>query len=304
MQQRDATPPSNPLPESERGTVERTAGPPPAVVLSGVTRRYSGGTLALKQIDLQVSEGEFVSLVGPSGCGKSTLLHLIAGLDQPDDGAITAHGQPVVGPGPDRVAVFQDPSLFPWLTVRENVEFGLKVAGVPRKDREERAMAYLQMVHLARFAGMFPKQLSGGMRQRAAIARALALDPRMLLMDEPFAALDAQTRHVLIGELRRIWEQTRKTIVFVTHNLEEALLLSDMVVVMTARPGTISLTHRIDSYHPRDLADPYLTALHRKVMAHLESEIARVMREEMDVDWEYQVGRVSPGADCYMGDNI
>jgi NitT/TauT family transport system ATP-binding protein len=297
MQQRES------FPAASAETV-RPVVPAPAAVLRGVTRRYAGGTLALKEIDLDVAEGEFISIVGPSGCGKSTLLHLIAGLDRADAGSVIVHGEPVTGPGPDRVAVFQDPSLFPWLTVRENVEFGLKVARVPRKEREERAMQYLKMVHLARFAGMFPKQLSGGMRQRAAIARALALDPRMLLMDEPFAALDAQTRHVLIGELRQIWQQTRKTIVFVTHNLEEALLLSDTIVLMTARPGTISLIHAIDTYHPRNLADPYLASLHRKVMAHLEAEIARVMREEMDVDWEYQVGRVSPGADSYLGDNI
>lgn len=282
----------------------RPNGSPPAIALRRVSKQYGNGTLALKEIDLEVAEGGFVSIVGPSGCGKSTLLHLVAGLDPAYTGTIEVYGQPVTGPGPDRVAVFQDPSLFPWLTVRENVEFGLKVRGVPRKERQERAMEYLKMVHLARFAGMFPKQLSGGMRQRAALARALALDPRMLLMDEPFAALDAQTRHVLIGELRRIWQQTRKTILFVTHNLEEALLLSDTLVLMTARPGTISLTHAVDSYHPRDLSDPYLASLHRKIMAHLEAEIARVMREEMDVDWEYQVGRVPPGVDSMLGDGI
>jgi NitT/TauT family transport system ATP-binding protein len=202
------------------------------------------------------------------------------------------------------VAVFQDPSLFPWLTVRENVEFGLRVRGVPKRERAERAMQYLKMVHLGRFATLFPKQLSGGMRQRAAIARALALDPEILLMDEPFAALDAQTRHILIQEVQEIWQSTRKTVVFVTHNLDEALLLSDVIVLLTAKPGMVSLVHRVESYHPRDMRDPYLIGLHEKVMAHLETEIAKVAQAEMDLDWQPTMGRLSGKPDYYLGDSI
>src|SRR5919198_1250213 len=173
--------------------------------------------LVLEDIDLEVREGEFVSLVGPSGCGKSTLLHIVAGLEQSDAGEVTVNGRRVSGPGAERVAVFQDPSLFPWLTVRENVEFGLKVRGVAPEERRKRAFEYLRMVHLSRFADHLPKQLSGGMRQRASIARALALDPEVLLMDEPFSALDAQTREGLYPQLVEVWERTGKTIVFVTH---------------------------------------------------------------------------------------
>src|SRR5712691_7469364 len=230
----------------------------------------------LEDINLELGAGEFVSLVGPSGCGKSTLLHIITGLDQADAGTITVDGRLVKGPGAERVAIFQDPSLFPWLTVRENVEFGLKVRGVPPAERRKRAFEYLRMVHLARFADLLPKELSGGMRQRASIARALVLDPQILLMDEPFAALDAQTRLVLIQEVQEIWLQTRKTIFFVSHNLDEALLLSDRIAMMTAKPGRISGVFPVESSRPRDISAPYHRALHERMMTHLEVEIARV----------------------------
>jgi NitT/TauT family transport system ATP-binding protein len=261
-------------------------------------------TSALQDINLEVEDGEFVSLVGPSGCGKSTLLHIIAGLDRADAGEVLVGGRPVTGPGTERVAVFQDPSLFPWLTVRENVEFGLKVRGVPPAERRERAMNFLRMVHLSKFAAHLPKQLSGGMRQRASIARALALDARILLMDEPFAALDAQTRLVLLQEVQDIWLQTRKTIFFVTHNLDEALLLSDRIVLMTAKPGRISGIVPVESSRPRSLGAPYHQALHNRMMSHLEEEIARVAREEMDSDWEFTLGRVPARPDSDLGGGI
>jgi NitT/TauT family transport system ATP-binding protein len=258
----------------------------------------------LQDINLEVCSGEFVSLLGPTGCGKSTLLHIVAGLDQADEGEVVIDGRPVSGPGTERVAVFQDPSLFPWLNVRENVEFGLKVRGVPPAKRRERAFHYLRMVHLSRFADHYPKQLSGGMRQRASIARALALDPEILLMDEPFAALDAQTRLVLLQEVQEIWLKTRKTILFVTHNLEEALLLSDRVALMSAKPGRIAGVFRVESSRPRDLSSSYIQALHERTMTHLEVEIARVAREEMDSDWEFTLGRVPAAPDRDMGSGI
>jgi NitT/TauT family transport system ATP-binding protein len=258
----------------------------------------------LQDINLELRTGEFLSLVGPSGCGKSTLLHIIAGLDRADSGQIMVGGKAVDGPGTERVAVFQDPSLFPWLTVRENVEFGLKVRGVPPGERRERAHQYLRMVHLARFAEHLPKQLSGGMKQRASIARALALDADILLMDEPFAALDAQTRMVLLQEVQEIWLKTRKTILFVTHNLDEALLLSDRIALMTAKPGRISGIVSVESSRPRSIGSAYHQALHDRMMAHLEVEIAKVAREEMDSDWEFTLGRVPARPDRDLGGGI
>jgi NitT/TauT family transport system ATP-binding protein len=258
----------------------------------------------LEDINLELGTGEFVSLVGPSGCGKSTLLHIVAGLDRADAGTITVDGQPVNGPGAERVAIFQDPSLFPWLTVRENVEIGLKVRGISPDERRKRAFEYLRMVHLSRFAEHYPKQLSGGMRQRTAIARALALDPQILLMDEPFAALDAQTRLVLLQEVEEIWQQTGKTVLFVSHSLEEALYVSDRIALMTAKPGHISGVFRIESSRPRDVSSPYLQSLQTRMMTHLEAEIAKVAREEMDSDWEFTLGRVPRRPDRDLGGGI
>jgi NitT/TauT family transport system ATP-binding protein len=258
----------------------------------------------LQDINLEVGTGEFVSLLGPTGCGKSTLLHIVAGLDRADSGQVLVNGRAINGPGVDRVAVFQDPSLFPWLTVRENVEFGLKVRGVPPDRRRETAFNYLRMVHLSRFADHYPKQLSGGMRQRASIARALALDPEILLMDEPFAAVDAQTRLVLVQEVQEIWVKTRKTILFVTHNLDEALFLSDRVALMSAKPGRIAGVFRVECSRPRDLSSPYLQALHERTMSHLEAEIAKVAREEMDSDWEFTLGRVPAAPGSELGGGI
>ncbi len=266
---------------------------------------HNGGRApVLQDINLEVGAGEFVSLVGPSGCGKSTLLHIIAGLDRADAGEITVNGRVVDGPGTERVAVFQDPSLFPWLTVRENVEFGLKVRGVPPAERRERAFQYLRMVHLGRFAEHLPKQLSGGMRQRASIARALALDAEILLMDEPFAALDAQTRMVLLQEVQEIWLKTRKTVLFVTHNLEEAILLSDRIALMTAKPGRLSAVVPVESSRPRTLSSGYHQGLHERMMSHLQHEIAKVVQEEMDSDWEFTLGRVPARPDSDLGSGI
>ncbi|MEV0582552.1 ABC transporter ATP-binding protein [Nonomuraea sp. NPDC050310] len=194
---------------------------------------------AVEGIDLDIREGEFLTLVGPSGCGKSTLLDLIAGLAEPTAGQILIDGIPITGPGLDRGIVFQQYALFPWRTARGNVEFGLEAKAVPKKERAELARRYLDLVGLTGFEDRYPHELSGGMRQRVAIARSLAFDPDVLLMDEPFAALDAQTRETLQEELLRIWEKTGKTVVFITHGIDEAVYLGQRVAVMSARPGRI-----------------------------------------------------------------
>lgn len=224
------------------------------VEVRGVSKRFHttrADTVALQDIDLAVREGEFLCIVGPSGCGKSTLLNVIAGFEKPDAGEVLASGQCISAPGPDRLVVFQEPALFPWLSVRGNVEFGLKLAGLGRKERHERAEAYLDLVGLSKFARSFVHELSGGMKQRVQIARSLAVDPRILLMDEPFAALDAQTRDVLQEELQQIWQRTGKTILFVTHNVREAVLLADRVIVMSNSPGRIKRDIMIQLAHPR-----------------------------------------------------
>lgn len=213
-----------------------------SVEIEHLSKRYtsavSGECLALQDLSLSIEKGEFFALLGPSGCGKSTLLHIIGGLNSAE-GTILINGAPVRGPGLNRGIVFQEYALFPWQTVLENVAFGLKMKGVPKRERLRTAREYLALVGLSGFEERYPDQLSGGMKQRTAIARALAYDPEVLLMDEPFAALDAQTREILQGELLKIWEQTGKTIIFVTHSIEEAVYLAQRVAVITARPGRI-----------------------------------------------------------------
>jgi sulfonate transport system ATP-binding protein len=236
--------------------------------------------LALDHINLQVRPGEFVCIVGPSGCGKSTLLHLIAGLHSQTSGQILIDGTPVQGPGTDRILIFQDHALFPWLTVGQNVEFGMKMKGIPRAERQEKTHYYLQLVHLAKFEKSYIHQLSGGMRQRVAIARALAAEPDVLLMDEPFAALDAQTRDLLHDELERIWSETGRTIIFVTHNVREAVRLGDRVVLMTFRPGRVKSEFPVELPRPRSLEDPDVTLAARAVLDELREETNRSLEAE------------------------
>ena len=243
---------------------------------------HNGSALeVLHDVSLTVGEGEFVCLLGPTGCGKSTIIHLIAGLERPDRGQILIDGKPVTGPGPSRVVVFQDAALFPWLSVLGNVEFGLRMAGVPSPRRRERAMEYLRLVHLSKFVQAYPHQLSGGMKQRVAIARALALQPEILLMDEPFAALDAQTRSVLQNELLEIWELARPTILFVTHNVREATGLADRVYVISSRPGRIRDVQAVAIPRPRHAEDPALLAHQHKILGLLGEEVEKVLREEL-----------------------
>ena len=241
-------------------------------------------TSALVDINLRIEEGEFVCLLGPSGCGKSTLLKIIAGLIPATSGRITINGRPVSGPGPERAVVFQDYALFPWMTVRDNVEFGLEARRLPAADRREVSSRLLKVVGLSDFAERFPHQLSGGMKQRVSIARALAVDPSLLLMDEPFGALDAQTRHLLQDELLRVWREYRKTVVFVTHSIEEAIYLSDRIVVMTARPGRVKQIVVVPEARPRDMASVEMNQRQREVRAVLNEEIARAAAlEEADL---------------------
>lgn len=236
--------------------------------------------LALDQINVEVRQGEFLCIVGPSGCGKSTLLHLIAGLQQPTSGSVLVDERPVAAPGTDRILIFQEHGLFPWLTVGENVEFGMKMKGVSKAEREEKIEKYLRLVQLSKFRKSRPHQLSGGMRQRVAIARALAAEPDVLLMDEPFAALDAQTRDLLHDELERIWAETGRTILFVTHNVREAVRLGDRVVLLTFRPGRVKTEFDVDLPRPRHLEEVEVARTAREILDSLREEINRSLQAE------------------------
>ncbi len=253
----------------------------PHIEVRGLAKRWrtrDGVVTALDGVSLGVAPREFLTVLGPSGCGKSTLLSIIGGLVRPDAGEVRLAGKPCTGPDPRRVAmVFQDPGLFPWRTALENVEFGLELQGVPRRQRREVARTLLEPVGLRGFEGRFPRELSGGMKQRVAIARALALDSPILLMDEPFGALDEQTR-LLMGEwLLGIWAETRKTVVFVTHSLQEAILLSQRVVVMTARPGRIKASVEVSLPWPRDLTGAPAAALRAALWEEIRDESRRAM---------------------------
>lgn len=242
--------------------------------LEGVTKRYPGsqGPEAVRELNLEVAPGQFLCLVGASGCGKTTTLRLMAGLETPNAGRITLEGRPVAGPGPERCVVFQRYTLFPWRTVLDNVAFGLEMQGMPRGQRRERARHYLELVGLGDWAAAHPGQLSGGMRQRVAVARAVAAGPKVLLMDEPFGALDARTRQALQGQLIRLWQENRTTIVFVTHSINEALLLAGRVVVMRGGPGRVALTEDVDLPRPRDRHAPDFRGLHAAIYAALGSD--------------------------------
>jgi NitT/TauT family transport system ATP-binding protein len=293
------------------GVRKKSAGPASAVVpfrgvrsevpkvgLSDICLSYRAQSgerlLALDHINLQVKAGEFLCIVGPSGCGKSTLLHLIAGLHQQTSGKVLIDGKQVQGPGTDRLLIFQDLGLFPWLTVGQNVEFGMKMKGINKAEREEKTRYYLRLVHLSQFKDSYTHQLSGGMRQRVALARALATEPDVLLMDEPFAALDAQTRDLLHDELERIWAETGRTIIFVTHNVREAIRLGDRVALLTFRPGRVKREFPVDLPRPRVLEDIHVAHAAREILGELREEINR------SLEVEYNVGvkpRVEPGVE-------
>jgi NitT/TauT family transport system ATP-binding protein len=294
----------SPLPQDHRGAVrasvlrgkpassvtvlpvrpEAGANVVPKVSLDNISLSYKtnakGSLVALENISLQVQQGEFLCIVGPSGCGKSTLLHLIAGLHNQTSGQVLIDGNAVSGPGTDRILIFQELGLFPWLTVGQNVEFGMKMKSISKAEREEKTQYYLKLVHLSKFRDSYIHQLSGGMRQRVALARALATEPDVLLMDEPFAALDAQTRDLLHDELERIWSETGRTIIFVTHNVREAVRLGDRVALMTFRPGRVKQEFPIHLARPRHIEETDVARTAREILDCLREEINKSLEVE------------------------
>ena len=273
------------------------------LVLKDITKRFGNSPVAaLQDVSLAIRPGEFVVVVGPSGCGKTTLLNVAAGMVAPDQGTVDLDGSSVRGPGPQRAMVFQDHGLFPWLTAAQNVGFGLKMAGIPKSEREDRVVTALKMVHLQSSAKKLVHELSGGMRQRISIARALVMDPAVLLMDEPFASVDAQTRLLLQQQLQEVWCQTHKTVLFVTHSPGEAARLADRIVVLHALPGRIRAQFRADLPHPRKVDGPAMSELIRRVRKEIEDEVNRVNGEKGD--WQPPASADLDGAAGGMGDGI
>ena len=247
------------------------------IAIRGVTKRFAigdGEVEALGRIDANIERGQFVCLIGASGCGKTTMLRIIAGFEEPSTGEVLVDGKQITAPGSDRGMVFQDYALFPWMTVRENISFGPRQRQLPREEIERTTDEFIKMVGLERFADRYPNQLSGGMKQRVAIARVLANNANILLMDEPFGALDALTREQLQHELLQIWARTGVTAIFVTHSVEEAVLLADRVLVMSAGPGRIDSDFRIDLARPREVSSPEFNAMRRDVARRLTSHLA------------------------------
>jgi NitT/TauT family transport system ATP-binding protein len=254
------------------------------ISISNLSKTFEGSdrsVVALQDINLTLSQGEFVCLLGPSGCGKSTLLNAVAGFIQPSSGEIVVDGRPVREPGPDRGVVFQEYAIFPWMTVARNISFGLEIKGVSALETRERVDVLLDTLGLREFRDRFPKDLSGGMRQRVAIARLLAIDSPVMLMDEPFGALDALTRRTLQDELLRIWRESGKTVLFVTHSIEESLYLASRIVVMTYRPGTIKRNQVVNMTYPRDPAGVEFNELKRELGRLVMEEQERYTHDEM-----------------------
>lgn len=253
-----------------------------AIEIQGVKKVFgdTAGTThvtALDHVSFDIAEGEFFSIIGPSGCGKTTLLHIIAGFTTPTVGHARYRGKPITAAGPDRIVIFQEYGLFPWMTVAQNIEFGLKARGLPPDSRTELVRKYIDMVHLDGFENRYPRQISGGMKQRVGIARALAPDPDVVLMDEPFGALDSLTRDIMQEEILRIWSATeRKTFVLITHNIDEAIFLSDHVLAMTSRPGRVKEIVKIDLPRPRD---PEIRNSNKRFLEYRE-HLAHLLREE------------------------
>jgi len=236
---------------------------------------------AVRDFNLDIEEGEFVCVVGPSGCGKTTLLRCIAGLEEPTQGRVLIRGEPLEGPGAERGYVFQSFALFPWRSVRRNIEFGLEIKGMSKEERRRVSDEYIDLVGLQGFEDSYPRELSGGMQQRVGLARALANDPAVLLMDEPFGSLDAQTRNIMQTEVLKIWNRTHKTIIFVTHSVDESIFLADRVVVLTARPASIKAIFPVDLPRPRDRASDPFAHIRHEVLEDLTEEVLRGI-EQMD----------------------
>lgn len=253
---------------------------------NNVTKRYyiertGSNVLALDKVNLEIREGEFLCIVGPSGCGKSTFLQMVAGLEPITEGELKIDGQPVRGPGADRGVVFQSYALFPWRTVVGNIEFGLEIKGLSARDRRETALRCAHAVGLKGFENSYPRELSGGMKQRVGIARALANDPPIVLMDEPFAALDAQTREMLQEEILSIWSKSKRTVLFVTHSVQEAVYLGSRIAVMSARPGRIKTIVDVELPYPRDVTSAEFGKLMKPVYAVLRDEVLKAAREAL-----------------------
>jgi NitT/TauT family transport system ATP-binding protein len=248
------------------------------IVVRGLRKRFTDiarqeEMVALDGVDLEIGDDEFLTVLGPSGCGKTTLLNIVAGFEEATGGEVLVDGEAIRKPGPDRGVVFQEYALFPWLTVEQNIEFGLRERGVPKAKRRARVRQQIASVGLSGFGQRYPQELSGGMRQRVALARVLVNDPKILLMDEPFAALDAQTRSIMQQELLRVWSAERRTAIFITHNIEEAILLGDRVVVMTARPGRIKDVVAVGLPRPRDVTSAEFNEIRRHIGVLLEAEV-------------------------------
>ncbi|MBU8878969.1 ABC transporter ATP-binding protein [Bacillus sp. FJAT-29790] len=278
------------------------------LTIDGINKSFidekNSSVKVLDDININITKGSFVSIVGPSGCGKSTLLYIIAGLEKADKGEINISGNKVIGPGPERVVVFQEAGLFPWLTVLENVTYGLHLKKMPKKEAKEKALDILKMVHLSRYIDAYPHQLSGGMKQRVAIARALVMEPDILLMDEPFSALDEQTRMVLHKELLEIWRKTKVTIFFVTHNIREAVLLSEKVIVFATRPGRIKEVVTVKTTKDGVMPDSVTLHSEQRILSVLQEEIEKVLKEEMGDDYSFKENHLHRNDSGDLGSHI
>jgi len=247
--------------------------------LSKVFERDGEKTEAIRNLSLNVIQGQLLCIVGPTGCGKTTLLRVVAGLEKPTSGTVLLDGQGISFPGADRGMVFQEFALFPWRTVTGNIEFGLEIKGAPVQERTGIVKRYVDLVGLKGFENAYPRELSGGMKQRVAIARALANDPRVLLMDEPFGSLDAQTRNIMQRELLRIWSETKKTIVFVTHSVDEAVYLADRIAILTARPGTLKKMIDVSLPRPRDRVGKEFFEIRKSILHEVEIEVEQALKQ-------------------------
>lgn len=268
-----------------------------------LSKSYDNGEI-FKDINLNINEGEFVSIIGPSGCGKSTLINIIAGLDRPTKGRVMFDGKEVLSTDTERMMVFQNAALFPWMDVYHNVAFGLRNICKDKKEINERVSNVLKKVYLTKYKDYYPHQLSGGMKQRVSIARSLVMNPRVLLMDEPFSALDEQTRMLLHEELQQIWLETKKTVLFVTHNIREAVKLSTRVIVLGTRPGCILDEMKIDMRYPRDLDDQELFIKEKILYEKLKAEMKKVIKEEFGDEYDFEKGHISREYNNTLGGGI
>lgn len=278
-----------------------------ALTVSNVSKIFKSKhkeTNTLEDINVTINKGEFVCLLGPSGCGKSTLLNLIAGLEKASEGSLKLDGKEITTVGVDRAFLFQESALFPWLRVIDNVEYGMKIAGVSKEERRKKAKKFLKMVHLTKFENSFVHELSGGMRQRVALARALSLDSDVLLMDEPFSALDAQTKDILRHQLQKIWFETKKTIIFVTHDVNESVFLGDRVLVMSANPGKVKKDFKIQLARPRDINNLDVAYVAGEIMKVLKEEVEKVAKSEYDSDWNIKEGEFLYNSDSDLGSGL